>query len=419
MGVLWPEDYEKVFGKPTKWSLFSEEEEAYEAFRQTIIDSPHYVYDKNKLPFTGVKVYGYDLYLLKLYIEKHKATGKELFYIKDETPGLAKVLAFGYFDTKKHSFYLLAYSLLRKTEFQEKMKCMEALYLPVCKLKANSKIRKCDTDERRNLQLELFHPEGYRLTQDIECSASLAAAYALGQEADFTKWKSMKGKTLAQVYNYYNIISDSERNEIQSIWSCLRCPKEEPVHISEEVDANHLLADKIIIPLLHHKEKEIKTPKTTSKTIEIETPKEKEQPVIKKAKASTHKIVVDTPVETPTRRDSKISVLSVIRCYLVDLLTGKYKATGLYSVQEKTIKILSGAVFSTDVSSSFRYSAADYQRKTFINYHCSTRNSKYTLKEDCLFNSVDIAATFVMGQFVNGYSMWKAENGKTIGELVE
>lgn len=221
MGALWSEDYEKVFGKPTKWSLFSEDEEAYEAFRQTIIDSPHSVYDKTKLPFTGVKVYGYDLYLLKVYIDKHKATGKELFYIKDETPGLAKVLAFGYFDTKKHSFYLMAYSLIRKTEFQEKMKRIDALYMPVCKLKANSKIRKCDTDKQSDLQLELFHPEGYRLTQDVECSASLAAAYALGQEADFTKWKSMKGKTLDQIYNYYN--NTSEQNEIQNIWRCLRC----------------------------------------------------------------------------------------------------------------------------------------------------------------------------------------------------
>ncbi len=417
MRVLWSEDYEKVFGKPTKWSLFSEDEEAYEAFRQTIIDAPSYVYDKDKLPFTGVKVYNYDLYLLKLYIDKHKATGKELFYIKDETPGLAKVLAFGYFNTKSQSFYLMAYSLIRKTEFQDKMKKIKALYWPVIKLRSNCETRKCATKEQQDLQLDLFHPEGYRLTQDVECSASLAAAYALGQEADFTNWKSLKGKTLAQVYNYYN--NTSEQNEIHSIWRCLRSLKVENTPIVELVDDNHLLADKIIIPLLHHKEKEIKTPKTTSKTIEIETPNEKEQPVIKKAKASTHKIVVDTPIETPTRRDSKISVLSVIRCYLVDLLTGKYKATGLYSVQEKTIKILSGAVFSTDVSSSFRYSAADYQRRTFINYHCSTRNSKYTLKEDCLFNSVDIAATFVMGQFVNGYSMWKAENGKTIGELVE
>ena len=415
MGALWPEDYEKVFGKPTKWSLFSEDEEAYEAFRQTIIDAPNYVYDKGKLPFTGVKIYNYDLYLLKLYIDKHKATGKELFYIKDETPGLAKVLAFGYFDTKKHSFYLMAHSLIRKTEFQEKMKRIEALYLPVCKLKANSKNRKRDTDERQDLQLELFHPEGYRLTQDVECSASLAAAYALGQEADFTKWKSMKGKTLAQVYNYYN--NTSEQNEIQSIWRCLRSLKVENTPIVELVDDNHLLADKIIIPLLRHKEKEANTHKTLTKAPEVEVPKEK--PVVKKAKASTQKKSVDTPVEAPTSRPQKATVLSVIRCYLVDLLTGKYKATGLYHVQEKTIKILAGAVFSTDVSSTLRYSLADYQRRTFIKEQCSTKKSIYTLKEDYWFDSVDTAALYVMGQIVDGLSVWITVDGKTLKELVE
>lgn len=393
MGALWPEDYEKVFGKPTKWSLFSEDEEAYEAFRQTIIDAPNYLYDKKKLPFSGVKIYGYDLYLLKLYSDKKKAEGKKLFYIKDETPGLAKVLAFGYFDYRKESFYLMANSLIRKTDFQEKMKRHPALNLSVTKLKVQSENRKCDA-EGQAMQLELFRPEGYRIKQDVACSASIAAAYALGQEADFTKWKGMNGKSLAETYTFYQDIS--RLSEIKSIWENLRKLKEKTTLIFDDVDDNHLLADKIIIPLLRHKEKEANTPK-----------------------ASTQKKSVDTPVEAPTSQPQKTSILSVIRCYLVDLLTGKYKATGLYSVQEKTIKVLAGAVFSTDVSSSFRYSAADYQRRTFINYHCSTRNSKYTLKEDCLFDSVDIAATFVMGQVVNGYSVWKTEDGITIGELVE
>jgi hypothetical protein len=415
MGALWPEDYEKVFGKPTKWSLFSEDEEAYEAFRQTIIDAPNYLYDKKKLPFTGVKVYNYDLYLLKLYIDKHKATGKELFYIKDETPGLANVLAFGYFNTKSHSFYLMAYSLIRKTEFQDKMKKIKALYWPVIKLKSNSVIRKCETEEQQDLQLELFHPEGYRLTQDVECSASLAAAYALGQEADFTKWKSMKGKTLAQVYNYYN--NTSEQNEIQSIWRCLRSLKVENTPIIELVDDNHLLADKIIIPLLRHKEKEVNISKAPTKAPKVEVPKEKL--VAKKAKASTQKKSVDTPVEAPTSRPPKTTVLSVIRCYLADLLTGKYKATGLYSVQEKTIKILSGAVFSTDVSSTLRYSLADYQRRTFIKEHCSTKKSIYTLKEDYCFDSVDTAALYVMGQIVDGLLVWITVDGKSLKELIE
>ena len=143
------------------------------------------------------------------------------------------------------------------------MKKDSSLYWPVYRLQAKSEIRKCDadaTDEQgQALQLELFQPEGYRMIEDVDCSASLAAAYALGQEADFTKWKGMDGKTLAQVYNYYHITS--EQNEIQSVWRSLRSLKEEPVQIIEEVDDSHLLADKIIIPLLRHKEKETNTPK--------------------------------------------------------------------------------------------------------------------------------------------------------------
>lgn len=388
MGALWPEDYEKVFGKPTKWSLFSEDEEAYEAFRQTIIDAPNYVYDKKKLPFSEVKVYGYDLYLLKLYSDKKKAEGKKLFYIKDETPGLAKVLAFGYFDYRKESFYLMANSLIRKTDFQEKMKRHPALNLSVTKLKVQSENRKCDA-EGQAMQLELFRPEGYRIKQDVACSASIAAAYALGQEADFTKWKGMNGKSLAETYTFYQDIS--RLSEIKSIWESLRKLKEKTTPIFDDVDDNHLLADKIIIPLLRHKEKEANTP-TSSKTLEI---------------------------ETPTRQAPKTSVLSVIRCYLVDLLTGKYKATGLYSVQDKTIKVLAGAVFSTDVSSTLRYSLADYQRRTFIKEQCSTKKSIYTLKEDFCFDSVDTAALYVMGQTVDGLSVWITVEGKSLRELVE
>lgn len=419
MGALWSEDYEKVFGKPTKWSLFSEDEEAYEAFLQTIIDSPHYEYDKDKLPFAGVKVYGYDLYLLKLTIDQKKAEGKKLFYIKDETPGLAKVLAFGYFNKNSQLFYLLANSLIRKTDFQQKMKKDSSLYWPVYRLQAKSEIRKCDADAKdeqgRAMQLELFQPEGYRMIEDVDCSASLAAAYALGQEADFTKWKGMDGKTLAQVYNYYHITS--EQNEIQSVWRSLRSLKEEPVQIIEEVDDSHLLADKIIIPLLRHKEKETNTPKAPSKTIEVEAPKE--QPVVKKAKAPIQKKVIDTTIKTPTKRAPKTSELTTIRCYLVDLLTGKYKATGVYSVQEQTIKVLAGAVFSTDVSSTLRYSLADYQRRTFIKEHCSTKKSIYTLKEDYWFDSVDTAALYVMGQIVDGFSVWITTDGKSLREIVE
>lgn len=382
MSALWSEDYEKVFGKPTKWSLFSEDEEAYEAFRQTIIDSPHYEYDKDKLPFAGVKVYGYDLYLLKLTIDQKKAEGKKLFYIKDETPGLAKVLAFGYFNKNSQLFYLLANSLIRKTDFQQKMKKDSSLYWPVYRLQAKSEIRKCDADAKdeqgRALQLELFQPEGYRMIEDVDCSASLAAAYALGQEADFTKWKGMDGKTLAETYPFYSG-SYSELIEIKTTWNKLRSLKEKPTPIVEGKGTDKLsLFDKIITPLIQYKEKE---------AAKITAPKCKE--------------------------------LRKIHCFLKDFQRDSVDAEGYYNVMDGSMTILSGSLFSIDVTSDFMFTAKDYQRRSFLKYNCSTKGSKYVLKKDCVFNTLETATTYVLGFEDNGYYQWKTAEGEYLGEIID
>lgn len=383
MGALWSEDYEKVFGKPTKWSLFSEDEEAYEAFRKTIINSPHYVYDKDKLPFTGVKVYGYDLYLLKLTVDQKKAEGKRLFYIKDETPGLAKVLAFGYYSN--NTFYLMANSLIRKTEFQKKMKKISSLYWQIHELQADSAIRKCDVETRstqsKSRQLELFCPEGYRIIQDVECSASIAAAFVLGQEADYTKWKGMDGKPLAEVYTFYK--GRTELTETQGFWNKLRSQKEESTRIIEKENGGHLLAEKIITPL-----KRLLSEKVIAPLVRV-----------------NEKI-----------NDSIRKELSEIHCYL----TGEqYRAEGCYYVKEKKIKVFAGAEFSIDVSSALRYSATDYKRRTFIKEHCSTRKSKYILKEDFCFDSAETATVFITGQVFTGLWIWATEDCRALGEIID
>ena len=383
MGALWSEDYEKVFGKPTKWSLFSEDEEAYEAFRQTIIDSPHYMYDKDKLPFIGVKVYGYDLYQLKLSVDQKKAEGKRLFYIKDETPGLAKVLAFGYYSN--NTFYLMANSLIRKTEFQEKMKKIPSIYWQIHELQADSVIRKCDVEPKstqsKSGQLELFSPEGYRIIQDVECSASIAAAYVLGQEADYTKWKGIDGKPLPEVYTFYK--GYTELAEIQGYWSKLRFQKEESTRIIEDENGGHLLAEKIIIPLKQLLSKKVITPL----------------------------VCLNETIAEPIREE-----LSEIHCYL----TGeKYRAEGCYYVKENKIKVFAGAEFSIDVSSALRYSATDYKRRTFIKEHCSTKKSKYILKEDFCFDSLETATIYIMGQIVTGLWVWEAEDCRALGEIID
>lgn len=316
-------EFEKVLGKPTKMSLFSDDEEAYAVFRQSIINTPRIEYDKTKLPFTGVKIYGYDLYLLKLYTDSKKEQGKKLFYIWDETEGLPKVLAFGYFDYVKKSFYLLANSIVRRTDFTERL------------LKTH----------RLKDQLPDF--EGNRLLKDVECSASMAACWALGREADYTVWRNKSRKTLSDTYVFY-------KDNV------------------EEINATRALYRQEFSLELNFDEEE-------------------------------------------TEDDSIIE--SLIHCRLYDEFDGKYSAEGEYDVKTCSIKVYAGASFSVDASSNFRYSAKDYQRRYFINHNCSTKGSKYTLKDDYQFDSINTATTFIMGREANGLGEWEVEDSGT--KLIE
>ena len=49
-------EIEKIFGKPTRMSLFYEDEESYNVFRQSIIDAPLCFYDNTMLPFTDIRM---------------------------------------------------------------------------------------------------------------------------------------------------------------------------------------------------------------------------------------------------------------------------------------------------------------------------------------------------------------------------
>ncbi len=250
-------EYEKLVGKPTKWTLFPENEKEYETFRLSIIDSPYCAYDKKKLPFTDIKVYNYDLYLLKKYCDIKKKEGKKLFYIKDDTPGLALVLAFGYFDESNSAFNLLANSLIRKTDFSDKIMQIPSMHNSKIKFNGRITVRKeniNDTISQDNFgQLYFFRSQGYRITADIPCSASLAASYVLGEKADYNRWKGLSGKSLAETYNYYKN-NLKELVFIKMVWNDAANIKLEPK--GEEAYNASLLYDKIIAPLLHYKKQQ-------------------------------------------------------------------------------------------------------------------------------------------------------------------
>lgn len=357
-------EYEKVLGKATKCSLFSDEEEAYKALRQSIIDSPHSIYDKSKLPFTDIKIYNYDLYLLKLHCDKYKQEKKRLYYIKDDTPGEASVLAFGYFEEKENTFYLLANSLIRKTGFSDNI--LQIPYMYKSKMKFSKGVTK------RSVNLDSSISTGYRTTTDIPCSASFAASYVLGEKADYTKWKSLLGQPLSESYAYY-VNNTAELVFIHKIWNDVCNPKPQ----LQDFD-KHLLYDKIIAPLLFFKQNGKTPPKITN-----------------------------------------IDYQSFIHCYLIDNSNDpKYHAEGFYNPKDRTINVVAGAELANDVISFMQYTIDDFERRGFIKEYCSTIRSKILLKKDYSFNMIDTATFYITGDVINGLKAWKTVSGKTLGNFL-
>lgn len=357
-------EYEKVLGKSTKRSLFSDDDEAYKTLRQSIINSPHCIYDKSKLPFTDIKIYNYDLYLLKLHCDKYKQEKKRLYYIKDDTPGVASVLAFGYFEEKENTFYLLANSLIRKTEFSDNILQIPYMY--------KSKIKFSEGVTKRSVNPNSSISSGYRTTSDIPCSASFAASYVLGEKADYTKWKSLLGKPLRETYSYYKN-NTAELVFINKVWKDACNSK-----LKLQDYDKHILYNKIIAPLLIFKQQD-KTPK----------------------------------------RINNIGYQSFIHCYLIDNCDKpKYHAEGFYNPQERTMNVVAGAELANDVISFMQYTIDDFERRSFIKEFCSTIKSKIILKKDYSFTMIDTATFYITGDVVNGLKAWKTADGKTIGNFL-
>ena len=48
-----------------------------------------------------------------------------------------------------------------------------------------------------------------------------------------------------------------------------------------------------------------------------------------------------------------------------------------------------------------------------------TNESKYILKEDFCFDSLETATVFIMGQVVTGLWLWATEDCRVLGEIID
>ena len=75
------------------------------------------------------------------------------------------------------------------------------------------------------------------------------------------------------------------------------------------------------------------------------------------------------------------------------------------------------SILSLEVSSSYRYTASDYQRQMFIKLNCVKKSNGFVMKRDALCDSPSAAASFVLGRSANGWLEWKDESTRTLKEV--
>lgn len=339
------EEYEKIFGAAKRVNLFDSEEE-YNELRLFIINEPQETLLINQYPFDGIKI--------KIEEEKPKPLletipkkvvqsvlpERHYFFIKEEGVCDAK----GYYNEELEYFYICENSLVAyDTEF---------LYY----------INDKENARETFLKKACIEDDGYyRVKKDAKCrSASAAACYVLGCEADLSKWKDVEGNSLVDIY-----------------------PKIFSTQIQKTV--------------------------STSK-IEPSSKKGQELPLRKAPHISKSEILETTPKVSKVGRPPTYFYITRDNmgnrsCY----------ARGKYDKVNKKFIILSGSRLSSEVTPTYRYTASDIKRSKFIKLNCGIPKDKFLLTRDAICNTPDEAASFVLGEKADGWTEWKSKDEVSLG----
>lgn len=183
-------EYEKIFGKEERKTLFAVDDEEYYSLRQQIIAEKPVYFHKSALPFDGVRMYSYEEFLVLEYIQKITNQGKKVFYIKRRFTDGSIINAFGYYIPGTKHFVLMKYSTFPYSSYFTKKMEMLGFYTKY-----------------------LFSRKGNVVTlkNDIDCtSASLAASVVLGADSLFHEWKDSNRQQLGITYARFTLPANEE-----------------------------------------------------------------------------------------------------------------------------------------------------------------------------------------------------------------
>lgn len=452
-------EYEKLFGKAKTINLFDSDEE-YENLRQYIISQPKEHFKSYALPFDGIKLMPYNEFIWKQEIESATKEGKHVFYIKQSQP-FCKAACF--FDPSKESIVLLRYSYIVSTNSY------------------SNDLALLSGRRRLLMHKSCLDNQGRFLTENVCCSSPLVtASYILGRKADLSEWCDEKGKSIITFYpelarlQVQEIKKKEEEKDNQDKGRLLfgllngianfQTKREANRHIFyiEEngvcCASGYLEEDSkqffILEGSLVSKESDINYASSQSGKARLRF-------LDKACILKSHYYYV--------YKDAKCRSASAAACYVLgrkavftawkdengksleDVYPNRFFATqtessqlslpfaseepplfhivktegikrychayGTYDSTGNQFLILKDSILSLEVSSSYRYTASDYQRQKFIKLNCVKKSFGFVMKRDALCDSPSAAACFVLGRSANGWLEWKDESNKTLKEI--
>ena len=453
------EEYERLFGRAKAINLFDSDEE-YENLRQYIINQPNVCMKSRTLPFDDIKLMPYKEYMWEHEIKIATSEGKHVFYIKQSLPYCRAAC---YFDESMGDVVFLRYSYIVDTNafpFNDL-----SLLFGRRKLLMN---KSCQDSK------------GRYITENVRCPSPLdSASYVLGRKADITEWCDEKGYTIVSFYSELARLQakeikkketeKEEQDKARIILGLLNgitnyLAKKSNRHIfyikengvcsasgyleedstqffiqkgslvSKESDliyasslsgkARLRFLDKACVLKSHYycvsKDAKCRSASAAAcyvlgrkadftawkddngKSIEEVYPNRFFAPQSESSQLTLFSPKDDPPLFHIVKTDDSKRV-----CYAF----GKYDSTG------NQFLILKDSVLSLDVSSSYRYTAADYQRQKFIKLNCVKKSNGFVMKRDALCDSPSAAASFVLGRNANGWLEWKDDSNKTLRDV--
>lgn len=453
------EEYEKIYGIAKSINLFESDEE-YENLRQYIINQPNDYKKSSSLPFDDIKLTPYNEYMWLQEIESAVNRGKPVFYIRQNHPYCKAAC---YFDTKLESIILIKYSYIvdsNNFSFND-----FSLFLG----------RKEQLDHKSHQD-----NKGLYITENIKCPSPLvAASYVLGRKADLAEWCDENGKSIVTYYSELARLMAQELKKKEKdredklkgkrILELLNgiaiyLAKKKPKHIfyieekgvcsasgyleedskqffiikgslvsmesdilydtSQSGRARDRFLDKacVLKSNYYYVSKDAKCRSAAAaacyvlgRKVDFTAWRDKEGRSLEDIypdRFFTPK-TVSSPLPLPFAPDEP----PLFHIMKTDDAMRYCKAYGTYDSTGNHFLILKDSVLSLDVSSSYRYTAADYQRQKFIKLNCIKKTNGFVLKRDALCDSPSAAASFVLGRSANGWLEWKDDSNRTLKEV--